>query len=106
MRVCRGFVELPLHEHPTALEDVHMFVQHSGGWASPECPFSAVVCLGGSMGAYEDDKHSWMPLEKQVRVCCCCSLLLLLHAGPLQALGVCFAVANTSPDHRPFALWL
>jgi hypothetical protein len=62
----RGFVELPLHEHPTALEDVDVFVKHSGGWASAGCPFSAVVCLGGSMGAYEDDKHSWMPLEKQV----------------------------------------
>ncbi len=62
----RPFLELSLHVQPSALDDAAASVVASGGWASPACPYSGVVLLGGTMGAYDDADHAWMAGEKQV----------------------------------------
>ena len=64
--VDRPFEEARLYEDVDALSKAAAAVQAAGGWTSATAPYSAVVALGGTMGAYDDDLYAWMPVEKQL----------------------------------------
>jgi hypothetical protein len=62
----RPFEVVKLHETSSGAQMIVETVASCGGYTSDSFPFAGIVSLGGSMGAYEDADHVWMPIEKQI----------------------------------------
>lgn len=73
-----GRLDDELHRAGAEIVRLHL---HRGDQVPAAESFDRVVTLGGEMGAYEDDRHAWMPAEK--------AWLAGLVSQEVPVLGIC-----------------